>query len=233
MSDGAMKKEVSMISLLEGYIQNSLPDSGKFYTHSDLVQKVDREGNILPYYGNTTVFLLREGVRERVSELQEELYRAAPEMLAERLRTDTLHMTLHSLADGVPGTPGLEDWMECTHRGAREYLEAWKKEGSLHMQGTWMFNMCRTSIVLGLAPADEDSWGRLQEMYGCLERVRFLGYDMTPHITLAYFRPGTYDQEQVNRLRKALREVNLELQLDMNSLVIQNFQDMNRYETVW
>ena len=44
---------------------------------------------------------------------------------------------------------------------------------------------------------------------------------------------GTYDQEQVNRLRKALREVNLELQLDMNSLVIQNFQDMNRYETVW
>ena len=115
-----------MISLLEGYIQNSLPDSGKFYTHPDLMQKVDREGNILPYYGNTTVFLLREGVRERVSELQEELYRAAPEMLAERLRTDTLHMTLHSLSDGVPGTPGLEDWMEYTHRKAREYLEAWK-----------------------------------------------------------------------------------------------------------
>lgn len=222
-----------MISLLEGYIQNSLPDSGKFYTHPDLIQKVDDKGHLIPYYGNTTVFLLDKGTRERVSELQEELYRAVPEMLAERLRTDTLHMTLHSLADGVPGTPGLEDWMEYTHREAREYLEAWKKEGSLCMKGTWTFNMCRTSVVLGLAPADEDSWRRLHEMYDCLERVRFLGYDMTPHITLAYFRPGTYDQEQVNRLRKVLCEVNLELQLDMNGLVIQNFQDMNRYETVW
>ena len=222
-----------MISLLEGYIQNSLPDFGKFYTHPDLRQKVDEAGHIIPYYGNTTVFLLDKGARNRVSELQEGLYRAVPEMLAERLRPDTLHMTLHSLADGVPGTPGLEDWMEYTHRGAREYLESWKKEGSLRMKGTWTFNMCRTSVVLGLAPADEDSWRRLHEMYGCLERGRFLGYDMTPHITLAYFRPGTYDQEQVNRLRKVLCEVNLELKLDMNSLVIQNFQDMNQYETVW
>ena len=222
-----------MISLLEGYIQNSLPDFGKFYTHPDLRQKVDEAGHIIPYHGNTTVFLLDKGTRNRVSELQEGLYRAAPEMLAERLRPDTLHMTLHSLADGVPGTSGLEDWMEYTHRGAREYLESWKKEGSLRMKGTWTFNMCRTSVVLGLAPADEDSWRRLHEMYGCLERGRFLGYDMTPHITLAYFRPGTYDQEQVNRLRKVLCEVNLELKLDMNSLVIQNFQDMNQYETVW
>ena len=222
-----------MISLLEGYIQNSLPDFGKFYTPPDLRQKVDEAGHIIPYYGNTTVFLLDKGARNRVSELQEGLYRAVPEMLAERLRPDTLHMTLHSLADGVPGMPGLEDWMEYTHRGAREYLESWKKEGSLRMKGTWTFNMCRTSVVLGLAPADEDSWRRLHEMYGCLERVRFLGYDMTPHITLAYFRPGTYDQEQVNRLRKVLCEVNLELKLDMNSLVIQNFQDMNQYETVW
>lgn len=221
-----------MISLLEGYIQDSLPASGYFNTPDSLKEKVDQCGRIVPYHGNTTVFLLEEETRNRVHELQKELYRAVPEMLAEQLKPDTLHMTLHSLAEGVPGTPGLEEWKEYTCHCAREYLEKWRGEAPLRMRGTWTFNMCHTSVVLGLAPADEDSWRRLHEMYDCLERVRFLGYDMVPHITLAYFKPGSYDQSQVSRLRDVLRAVNLETQMNMNSLVIQNFWDMNRYETV-
>ena len=222
-----------MISLLEGYIQDSLPYGEDLFTHPSLTDKVDQNGRIIPYHGNTTVFLLSEDTKAQVAQLQGRLYRAAPDMLAEKLEKDTLHMTLHSLAEGKPGTPGLEDWMDYACDSARQHLEGWKTEGPLSMKGTWMFNMCRTSIVLGLAPADEDSAQRLSGMYERLEQVRFLGYDMTPHITLAYFKPGRYTPDQVERLRRALGPAELRVALKMEDLVIQNFQSMNAYHTVW
>ena len=91
--------------------------------------------------------------------------------------------------------------------------------------------MVNTSIVLGLAPVDEDAWRRLDEMYTALEDVVHLGYALTPHITMGYFLPGTYGQEQVQRLSSALRKVDLEITLDMKNLVFQEFSDMNHYET--
>ena len=73
---------------------------------------------------------------------------------------------------------------------------------------------------------------RLDEMYTLLEDVVHLGYALTPHITMAYFLPGTYSEEQVQRLSKVLRNVDLEITLDMKNLVLQNFTDMNHYKTV-
>lgn len=221
-----------MITLLEGYIQDSLPHKESFCTHPDLNEKVDENGCIIPYCGNTTVFLLDKGIKDQLIQLQDRLYRAAPDMLADRLKMDTLHMTLHNLVSGPPGTPGLEEEMAQAAWRAEECLALWKQEDPLYMRGTWTFNMCRTSVVLGLAPADEDSWRRLAGMYARLEQVRFLGYDMTPHITLAYYRPGTYDQEHVQQLSSVLEKVELDIKLCMNNLVIQNFTDMNHYVSV-
>ena len=59
-----------------------------------------------------------------------------------------------------------------------------------------------------------------------------LGYAMTPHITMAYFLPGTYSSEQVQQLSAVLRNVDLDITLDMKNLVLQEFFDMNHYETV-
>ena len=87
-------------------------------------------------------------------------------------------------------------------------------------------------IVLGLAPTDEDSRNRLDEMYMALEAVVPLGYALTPHITMGYFRPGSYSPEQVRRLSGALRSVDLQITLDMKRLVLQEFRGMNHYETI-
>ena len=92
--------------------------------------------------------------------------------------------------------------------------------------------MVDTSIVLGLAPVDRESWQRLDEMYMALEEVVPLGYAMTPHITMAYFRPGTYQQEQVRKLAAAFQKVELRIALSMDDLVLQHFSDMNHYETI-
>ena len=84
-------------------------------------------------------------------------------------------------------------------------------------------------IVLGLAPTDEETALRLDAMYTALESVVPLGYGLTPHITMAYFRPGRYGREQLQALRNALRPVALEVSLDCGRLVYQTFSNMNHY----
>ena len=82
---------------------------------------------------------------------------------------------------------------------------------------------------MGLAPVDEESWRRLDEMYAALESVVHLGYALTPHITMAYFKPGTYTQYDLNYLRRAMRPVELEVELRVEDLHYQVFQNMNHY----
>ena len=99
------------------------------------------------------------------------------------------------------------------------------------LQGGWAEGSVMLQL-LGLTPADEDSWHRLDEMYVTLESVVPLGYALTPHITMAYFRPDTYSQEQVRQISAALRNVDLDIMLRMEDLVLQGFSDMNHYMTI-
>ena len=222
-----------MINTLDDYISCSMPLWGDFATNPNLRKKVDERGNLLPFLGNTVVFLLDDDTKERLRQLQESLYQAAPDMLAQPLQMSTFHMTLHDLANGTPEQPGLQDYMRYTQERVSQILPHWKDAPPLRMRATWLFNMVNTSIVLGLKPADEESWCRLDEMYTTLEDVVRLGYALTPHITMAYFLPGTYHSEQVHRLLEVLRKVDLEIILRMEDLVLQNFWDMNHYETVF
>lgn len=221
-----------MINTLDDYICRSMPQRGDFTTNPNLRKKVDEAGNLLPYAGNTVVFLLDDDTKEMLQQLQEELYLAVPDMLAKPLQMSTFHMTLHDLANGVPDQPGLDDYMRYVQEKVSQILPGWKDAPPLRMKTTWLFNMVNTSIVLGLAPADGESWRRLDEMYTLLEDVVHLGYALTPHITMAYFLPGTYTPAQVQRLSAALRNVDIEITLDMKNLVFQNFTDMNHYETL-
>lgn len=221
-----------MIDILENYFWRSLPDTGDFVTNPGLALKANAEGKLLPYQGNTVVFLLDDATRKALTQYQDMLYQAVPEMLSEKLREDTFHMTLHSLMDGKPDQPGLDAQMRHAQQTARQILSGWDPEITLSMKTSWLFNMVNTSIVLGLMPADQATERKLDEMYIALEAVRPLGYPMTPHITMAYFRPGKYGEEHLRRLRSALQNVDLEIELSMNALVLQNFSDMNHYQTV-
>ena len=221
-----------MIDTLDHYIHNSMSPWDDFQTRPSLCMKVDQEGRLLPYIGNTVVFLLDDDAKTRLHRSQQSLYDAVGEMLAEPLQMSTFHMTLHDLANGVPDQQGLGDWMAYTKEQATRILSGWKDFQPIRMRSTQMFNMVNTSIVLGLAPADEDSWHRLDEMYMTLEGVVNLGYALTPHITMGYFKPGIYSPEQVQRLLNVLDTVDLEITLRPEDLVFQNFSDMNHYETV-
>lgn len=218
-----------MIDLLEHYISQSLDKCKSFTTNQNLKQKVSPEGRFLPYYGNTVVFDLSEDTKLTLQRLQESLYRAAWWMLSERLQPETFHMTLHDLVNGRELTDELKVQMKETKVEAEAILSQWQGQPPLRMKGTWLFNMVNTSIVLGLAPADEDTWNRLGGMYKTLETVVPLGYALTPHITMAYFKPGTYSQHDLNYLRQVLQPVELDVQLRLEDLTYCEFWNMNHY----
>lgn len=221
-----------MINILEDYIFRSLPEWGDFSTNPNLIKKVSPIGAFLPFYGNTVVFDLSDETKQTLQDLQEELYRNAGWMLSQKLDSSIFHMTLHDLANGSELSEELKARMAEAEKKVKPLLAQWQSLPPLHMKATWFFNMVNTSIVLGLTPADENTWRRLDEMYTALESVVKLGYCLTPHITMAYFKPGIWSQYDLNCLRKALCPVELEFELKMENLVYQEFIDMNHYKTM-
>lgn len=219
-----------MINLLEDYISRSLPEWGDFSTNPNLSKKVNQTGDFLPFYGNTIVFDLESDTKKALQSLQAVLYQSAGWMLSRKLNPSTFHMTLHDLVNASELTDDLKNRMREAENSVRKILAQWEGQQPLHMKATWLFNMVNTSLVLGLSPADEDSRRRLDEMYMVLETVVPLGYALTPHITMAYFKPGTYTQYDLNYLRQALHPVELDVELRFEKLVYQKFTDMNHYE---
>lgn len=220
-----------MLNLLEEYIPHSLPEQGEFETNPNLLKKVNPDGRFLPFYGNTVVFLLEDDVKKILAKWQAQLYEAAGGMLCQPLAPDAFHMTLHDLVNGRERTAALCRKIEETKKQAEAFLAQWRALPPLRMKATWLFNMVHTSIVLGLAPADEETASRLDALYTAMEAIVPLGYGLTPHITMAYFRPGRYSAEQLRPLRGVLRPMDLEIQLKIDRLVYQTFTDMNHYET--
>lgn len=220
-----------MINALEDYVWRSIPEQGDFSTNHNLTKKVSPTGAFLPFYGNTVVFDLCDESKMELQNLQDELYRSAGWMLSQKLDPSTFHMTLHDLANGPELTAELKTRMAEVEAKAKPLLSQWRDLPPLHMKTTWLFNMVNTSIVLGLVPVDEESWYRLDELYTALESVVYLGYALTPHITMAYFKPGIWSQYDMNYLRQALHPVEQEVELRLEDLHYQVFRDMNHYES--
>ncbi len=221
-----------MIHTLDDYICRSIDPMQPFSTNPNLTKKVDENGDFLPFIGNTVVYDLDEEVKCKLTSLRDELYAHGADVLSKPLDPATFHMTLHDLVNGQPDESGIREKMECIVPSVGNILSAWDSHAPIFMQATWMFNMVSTSIVLGLKPADGDSYARLDAMYSKLEDVIPLGYPLCPHITLAYFRPGVYSPEKIQGLCKSLRAVDLHLTLKAENLVFQNFAHMNHYYAV-
>lgn len=217
-----------MLNTLRDCREHSVP--AILNTAPGLAAKVGRDGALLPFPGNTVVFLLEEGEKAQLQKLQEELYRHCGHLLAQPLHPETFHMTLHDLANG--DCLGQKAQMAA---GACEILDAvrWKPKAIIPMKAACTFNMVNTSVVLLLEPATEQAWQQLDELYLQFQQVRHLPYALTPHITLAYFLPGCYNAEETDVLRSALGQVTLEISLSTASLVLQNFETMNDYRTVY
>lgn len=219
---------------IPSWYYDSLPPWGEFRTNPNLAHKVDAlSGRLVPFHGETTVFLLSADDRTWLKGLQDALYAACGEMLcAERLTEDSFHLTLHDLwnegdIERHPAPPYSHGEVLSVLAGIRRGNPA-----PISMRCIAMLNMVSTSVVLGLVPATDEDERRLDDMYSRLQAVYPLNRGLTPHITLAYYRPGIYSEELWGKLRDVFPIAERPLSLSAEKLVFQSFEDMNRYHTI-
>lgn len=220
-----------------GFMLDSLPLAGGFETNPELWKKVDEQGHLRPFRGDTVVFQTDDILKRRAQELQKVLYRNCGDMMADPLKPETFHMTLHDLSNDGNGDE-FERKMEQNRQDTARILRLVKMEASenIHINTVGVFNMVSTSVVLGLEQADEFSCTRLMELYERLQTVVSLDYPLTLHITLGYYRPGVYSSEQRRRLQGTFarlnREMGQEFYLKESRIMYQRFEHMNHYETL-
>lgn len=228
-----------MIDTLDHWHWRSIPEQEQFETSPGLTQKIGPDGRHLPFFGNSVIFDLSPEDKEKVAHLQsvlydrERLFLSGDEpvfCLAEKLAPSTLHMTLHDLMAAPGCRPEDDRQLREVEVHADGLVRQWREQGDLHMTASWVFNMVNTSLVLGLRPKDHETYLRLCEMYGALQQVRELNYKLCPHITLAYYRPGVYPREVLDRIRSlTFPAEGLDITLRMKDLHVMTFASMNDY----
>lgn len=219
---------------VDGFQRDSLPHAGGLTTKPLLVEKVAPDGTLLPFFGNTMIFDLAADAQLAIARMQLLLHHRCAAMLAEPLAPATLHMTLHDLLNGVDAA-ALAEAVHQTGVQAKALLADIRasQPPALHLTSTLAFNMTSGSVALGFAPDTESDCAQLMALHARYQAVVALDYLLTPHVTLAYFRPGSYGPDMVAALADALAHINalpkVHITLTAADLHYYRFQDMNTY----
>jgi len=216
---------------------DSLPREGRgelFITNQKLKDKVDGDGRFRLFGGETLVFELPESVRRHLAETRDRLYDAAGDMLArQKLSADSFHMTLHSLWDMGEEIPYANAPYTATE--VREVLAGIRRDfpDRIMMRAICPLNMVNTSVVMGLAAASEpDSWA-LAELSRRMSALYPRPYSLTPHVTLAYYRPGEYPEEVWKKLKSVFTVEGFSFPINTQELYFKRFSDMANYSIVY
>ena len=236
------------MSLLEDYDRRTSWKYGLlrgfFQTSDSLTEKVAPDGGFVPFPGSTVVFRPGKTCFCMIRMFQDFLYyRLGPSgMLARRLPDDTVHMTLHDLISPEAGVYAAAEEADAKIAESIRQAAGIAENAAMDFAGETIamvpdriVSMVSKSLVLLLRPQTERDFETLMEMYRRFDCIRRLPYPLTPHITLAYFRPGTLDGDR-------LQEATAPIQPDPGNappfifypegLTAQYFSDMGTYADV-
>ena len=219
---------------------------GMFPTHEGLTAKVRPNGSYMPFPGSTVVFRPGKLCMQVVPLIQQVLIEKTgePDLFADLLPVSTIHMTLHDLISPEQCASDPADTARYNHeisvslRRAAEIAEEIRKEyagRTITMVSDRIVSLVSKALVLMLKPRSEQDYELLMELYQHFDEIRTLPYPLTPHITLAYFRPGMINGD---RLGEALdfcqiRPENAPVfEFDPEALTAQKFLDMKTYADV-
>ena len=206
-------------------------EDGCFETHPNVKMKVDEEGKMKPFYGNSMIFQIKDQIFLEccwhiINEIQQSI------MMAEPLKNHTMHMTLHDLVNGT--TPPYH--MEEVNQKAIHILQS-LPDFEIKLKPSRVYSMNQTSIVLGMEAINEEHHQKLMSIYECFQEVVPLSYAYTPHVTISYYRPNIYPHHDVLQLQKIMADVNafignITLVLRKEDLKLMVFTNMNEYQEV-
>lgn len=210
---------------------------GLFKPDNRVYKKVNQDNGFKRFYGDTVVFDLDSRVKNKIAGIIDRLYKTAPECFCERIKADTIHMTLHDLSASDTLENVAAEVFDNEVKLLRILKENPQKPMTIKMKTNFIINMVNTSLVLALVPADEAEWNKLQQLYDLINQVKVCKYPyLTPHITLAYFNCDGFDEKSADKLKSAVLELNkthFDVSLRTNKLYYQKFSSMNDYHSVF
>lgn len=226
--------------------------SGRFPTHPGLLDKVDEEGAFRPYMGSTVVFRLDRQSRGYFQIVREIIMGGMKGLLSEPFPASAFHMTLHDLVcpemTGVSQvykdeartgySPQYMTEVERSLAAASRVVEEIRREYAgdrIELLTDRVVNMVSKSLVMMLKPATEIDYRFLLELYHRFDGVKALPFPLTPHVTLAYYRPGEIDGDLMSEvIEKVQVDANdpMPVSLSIDGLTAQRFLDMAHYTDV-
>lgn len=228
------------------------PVQGRFQTHPGLLNKIGADGTFCPFMGSTVVFRLDKPTTDYFRMVRQAVVNGMKETFSEPFPSSTFHMTLHDLvspemtevsrvyADETRADYSREYRMEVEESldAAGQIVERIRSECAgrrIMMHADRVVNMVSKSLVLMLKPATEEDFRFLTDLYHRFDGVKALPYPLTPHVTLAYFRPGEIDGDALAGVIENIQvdaDDPMPLSLSIDGLAAQRYWDMARYEDV-
>ena len=233
------------MSLISDYEQRTAwkyePIHGSFHSHEGLAGKVNPDGSFAPFPGSTVVFRPGKLCFQVIQLMQRILYHEldGTGMLALPLPDAAIHMTLHDLIS--PEMCSSDSGEEYACEVAQSIIKAADTVANIRKEYTGrkiamisdrIVNMVSKSLVLMLRPRTEEDFELLMELYRRFDDIQNLPYPLTPHITLAYFRPCMING---NRLREAVDYAQINpgnapvFEFFPEGLTVQSFLNMQDY----
>ena len=226
----AYKDFIKRISYQQAELQLG---EGSFKPDKRVFEKVNQDNRFKPFYGDTVVFDLDSRTKAKIEKEIKTLYNAAPECFCEKIKTDTIHLTLHDLSASDELENIAADVFSNEIKLLRILRDLPQQITVIRMRTNYIINMVSTSLVLALIPADGNEWNKLQQIYDTINKVRVCPYPyLTPHITLAYFNRNGFDVASADKLKATVYELNKNrfgITLKTNRLYYQKFISMNEY----
>lgn len=216
--------------------------SGLYNTRPELEEKVDVEGHFLPYTGSTVVFRMGPRSLLIIEIMKQLLHQNIDEIcLAEPLPIDTMHMTLHDLISPSFAKTHHRDYSKVVTESIDssiqivEGIRADFPKRTIHLVADRIVNMASTSVALLLRSASEQDYEFLMRLYQRFDKIHKLPYPFLPHVTLAYFRPGQIDGDEIGRVVDVIQIKDAyapEFSFHTEDITAQKYYSMKQYVDV-
>ncbi|MDO5081313.1 hypothetical protein [Buchananella hordeovulneris] len=208
MSDWRRESLAAFAARIGAFAADSVPHD--FAVNPAVAEKVAAEtGRFLPFFGNTTAYLLPASAQEYVARLADTLHARHGEHLAAPLPPALAHVTLHDLrASSQLAAVAADVFRDGPALGVA--VAAARALGPVRCRLTYVFNLVNTSVVVGLQAVDEAAHRRLLAARDCVSHLVPHPH-FTPHLTLAYYRSGPVAPEFPPALAATLRELSLKV----------------------
>lgn len=209
-----------------------------------LRDKIGTQGDMEPFFGDTVVFKVDCDTKKKLEKMQCLLHERLEKILAKKLSSEHLHMTLHDLNNSKGKTNELSDNMKQNKEKCRElfeqiiqYIEDFPEYSKIRMKPTMLYPSVNISVVMGLIPSTEKDYNILMNLYNSFNDIVDLKRILRPHITLSYFKPYDLSKEEKRELYNVLKSLDpscadLEIEFDLKDLAYQTFENMDFYEDI-